>query len=181
VATVPVGNSQCALAERSTQPLMSWWRATGCAAFCPLPERCGPERWRLVRLSAWADLMIEPTEREVLVRQLIWEADGVLGVIFEDAQGGALPRWEPGAHIDVVLDQGLVRHYSLCGEPADATWYRIGVLRELAGRGGSAFLHTSLRPGDRIRIRGPRNHFPLEPSRGYLFIAGGIGITRSCP
>jgi ferredoxin-NADP reductase len=28
-----------------------------------------------------------------------------------------------------------------------------------------------------VRVRGPRNHFPLLPSPRYLFVAGGIGIT----
>ena len=31
--------------------------------------------------------------------------------------------------------------------------------------------------GDRLRIRGPRNHFSLVDAPTYLFIAGGIGIT----
>ena len=103
-------------------------------------------------------------------------ADGV--DIFELAPvGGSLPRWQPGAHIDVILPGGDARQYSLCGPP-DAPSWRIGVLREDDGRGGSVWLH-SLSVGDTVRVAGPRNHFEFSAERGtsYLFIAGGIGIT----
>lgn len=93
-------------------------------------------------------------------------------------EGGALPAWTPGAHVDVLLpDGGGERQYSLCGAPDDAVW-RIAVLREDAGRGGSRSLHR-LAEGDRLRVRGPANHFAFEPraDREYLFVAGGIGIT----
>ncbi|HEY0375129.1 MAG TPA: PDR/VanB family oxidoreductase [Amnibacterium sp.] len=93
--------------------------------------------------------------------------------------GGALPRWSPGAHIDVVLPGGLgERQYSLCGDPADAGTWRIGVLREEAGRGGSVWLHDRA-AGDPVTVRGPANHFAFEPfpGREYVFVAGGIGIT----
>jgi ferredoxin-NADP reductase len=90
---------------------------------------------------------------------------------------GELPGWEPGAHVDLLLPDGSTRQYSLCGDPADAGTWRLGVLREPDGRGGSAHVHDALHPGTPVRVRGPRNHFPLLPSPRYLFIAGGIGIT----
>ncbi|WP_226351720.1 PDR/VanB family oxidoreductase [Pseudonocardia sp. ICBG601] len=99
-------------------------------------------------------------------------ADAVLEL---ELGGAALPAWEPGAHVDLHLAPGLVRQYSLCG--GDADHYRIAVLREPDGRGGSAFVHDRLRVGDRIEVGGPRNHFPLVPAPEYLFVAGGIGIT----
>jgi cytochrome P450/ferredoxin-NADP reductase len=89
---------------------------------------------------------------------------------------GRLPAWEPGAHIDLELPDGALRQYSLCGRPGtDAL--RIAVLREGAGRGGSIAVHDEVRVGDRLRIRGPRNHFRLRPASSLLFVAGGIGIT----
>ena len=88
-----------------------------------------------------------------------------------------LPRWEPGAHLDLMLPSGKVRQYSLCGDPAEPDAYTVGVLREVAGRGGSAEVHDLLRAGVPVRVRGPRNHFPLVEAERYLFIAGGIGIT----
>lgn len=91
--------------------------------------------------------------------------------------GRGLPRWTPGAHIDVELGE-LSRQYSLCGDPAERDRYRIAVLRERDSRGGSRFVHEELTAGATLRIRGPRNHFRLDPVAGsYLFIAGGIGIT----
>ena len=107
-------------------------------------------------------------------------ADGVVVLTLREERGEPLPRWEPGAHVDVLLptlDGELVRQYSLCGDPADPHEWRLGVLREPAGRGGSAHIHDVLHPGASVRVRGPRNHFPLLPSPRYLFIAGGIGIT----
>ncbi|SFO53564.1 Ferredoxin-NADP reductase [Actinomadura madurae] len=90
--------------------------------------------------------------------------------------GGALPPWNPGAHIDLLLPDGLVRQYSLCGEPDETEW-TIMVLREQHGRGGSAYVHDELRAGQQLVARGPRNHFALEQAPRYRFIAGGIGIT----
>ncbi|MFD4325191.1 PDR/VanB family oxidoreductase [Nocardioides sp. NPDC058538] len=113
---------------------------------------------------------------EVTVRQARLEADGVISLeLVPDS--GLLPAYEPGSHLDIELPSGLVRQYSLCSPPADLSFYRIAVLREPEGRGGSEEVHESALVGKRVRIRGPRNHFPLEPSPRYLFIAGGIGIT----
>jgi ferredoxin-NADP reductase len=108
-------------------------------------------------------------------------ADGVAGLVLRDADGAELPPWEPGAHIDVELGPGLVRQYSLCGDPADRRAWRIAVLREPASRGGSSFVHERLAAGAKLRVDGPRNHFPLLDAEGYLFIAGGIGITPLLP
>lgn len=92
--------------------------------------------------------------------------------------GGTLPSWRPGAHIDVVLGDGLVRQYSLCGDPNDSRTWQIGVLKEGSG---STVVHERVRPGDKLVTRGPRNHFALEDASGYLFLAGGIGITPILP
>jgi len=117
---------------------------------------------------------------DVLVKQATWEADGVLSLILTDPEGADLPAWTPGSHIDLHLGD-RVRQYSLCGDPADRGRYQIAVLHAAQSRGGSAYVHERLRPGQTVRIDGPRNHFTLEPSRRYLFIAGGIGITPILP
>ena len=118
---------------------------------------------------------------QLLVRSMTAESDGVLSIELVDPQGHELPSWEPGAHLDVQLTAGLSRQYSLSGDPHDRRRYRIAVLREPAGRGGSAYVHDVLRPGHLVGYTGPRNHFRLEPSPAYLFIAGGIGITPILP
>ncbi|MGF6886530.1 ferredoxin-NADP reductase [Nocardia sp. GAS34] len=114
---------------------------------------------------------------ELVVRQLRWEAQDVVSVRLEDADGAVLPDWGPGSHIDLHLGNGLIRQYSLCGDPADKTGYRIAVLRDPNTRGGSRYVHDSLRPGQKIQISVPRNNFELLDAPGYLFLAGGIGIT----
>lgn len=108
-------------------------------------------------------------------------ADGVAALTLAHPGGARLPDWTPGSHIDLVLPNGTTRQYSLCGDRWDAHTYRIAVLREPGGRGGSAFVHDRLHAGDRVGVGGPRNHFPLVPSRSYLFVAGGIGITPLLP
>lgn len=118
---------------------------------------------------------------ELVVERRESAAEGVLVLTLRHPSGGQLPCWEPGAHIDLLLGPGLERQFSLCGDPADRTGWRIAVLRERDGRGGSAYVHERLRPGDRVRARGPRNHFRLEPAGRYRFVAGGIGITPVLP
>lgn len=108
-------------------------------------------------------------------------ADQVIALDLRDPAGAALPPWTPGAHLDLILASGLERQFSLCGDPADATTWRIAVLRETAGRGGSQEVHDTLTEGATVHVRGPRNHFPLEPAGRYIFIAGGIGITPIRP
>jgi len=93
------------------------------------------------------------------------------------SDGKPLPAFSPGAHIDVCLPGGVVRQYSLCGDPSERSRYRIAVLRCEDSRGGSLAMHA-LRPGDMIGVGMPRNHFPLAPEAGHsVLIAGGIGIT----
>jgi ferredoxin-NADP reductase len=93
----------------------------------------------------------------------------------------SLPSWDPGAHVDVLLPNGLVRQYSLCGRRDDVRRWRFGVLREENGRGGSAYIHDHLKERDVMRLRGPRNNFQLVKAPSYLFIAGGVGITPLLP
>ncbi|TDB87791.1 oxidoreductase [Actinomadura sp. 7K534] len=115
---------------------------------------------------------------EVLVEGRVELADGVVGLTLRAVDGGELPSWRPGAHVDVVLGDGLVRQYSLCGDPGDLRTWRLGVLKEGLG---STVVHERVRPGDKLVVRGPRNNFALEDASGYLFLAGGIGITPILP
>ncbi|NUQ89092.1 MAG: oxidoreductase [Glycomyces artemisiae] len=117
---------------------------------------------------------------EVRVRRVVPVAAKVHAIELVGLTGRLLPPFEPGAHLEVELPSGTVRHYSLCSYAGDRLLYRIAVLREDAGRGGSREAHR-LREGDRIRISPPRNQFPLGLHSGYLFIAGGIGITPIMP
>jgi ferredoxin-NADP reductase len=114
-----------------------------------------------------SDLLI--TSRETL-------AEGVVSLTLADPDGAQLPAWTPGAHIDLLLDD-TVRQYSLCGAPGDQHTWRIAVLLDPDGRGGSRRVHETLQAGGQVAVRGPRNHFPLHVVPHYIFLAGGIGIT----
>jgi ferredoxin-NADP reductase len=116
-------------------------------------------------------------EFDVVIKERNDAADGVVSLVLEHPAGCDLPAWTPGAHIDLVLTADLTRQYSLCGDAGDRRSWRIAVLLEPAGRGGSDYVHNQVRAGDKVVVRGPRNNFELEPAAQYRFIAGGIGIT----
>ncbi|MFC9397087.1 PDR/VanB family oxidoreductase [Streptomyces sp. NPDC057027] len=116
--------------------------------------------------------------RKVRVAGRATPAEGVVELRLE---GDGLPAWQPGAHVDLVLPSGLVRQYSLCGDPADLSAYTVATRLIEDGRGGSREVHEQLREGMEIEIRGPRNRFPLVDSPAYVFVAGGIGITPVLP
>jgi reductive dehalogenase len=97
---------------------------------------------------------------------------------FRALDGGELPAWEAGAHLDVVVAPEFLRQYSMSGDPADRSVYQIGVLREDQGRGGSKLLHRIFTEGRKVFISRPINHFPLDETAEKSFLmGGGIGIT----
>ncbi len=120
------------------------------------------------------------TDEAVRVAAVERPAEGVVALRLVPVSGAATAPWRPGAHIDLVLPSEKVRQYSLYGSPADGSAYRVAVLRDAAGRGGSAEVH-GLSVGDRLAVRGPRNHFPLADAPAFLFVAGGIGIVPFLP
>jgi ferredoxin-NADP reductase len=126
-----------------------------------------------------------PTYREVesdmtvIRREAV--SDGVVTLTLADPDGADLPEWSPGAHVDLLMTPSLVRQYSLCGSTANRAEWRVGVLLDPNSRGGSQFVHDKLHDGATVRVRGPRNHFPLVSSARYQFVAGGIGITPLLP
>jgi len=118
---------------------------------------------------------------DLVVHSINHESRHVVSVTLKHPLGHDLPVWEPGAHIDVLLPNGIFRQYSLCSHPEEGTAWRIAVLKEPQGRGGSAYVHDELMPGTKLQVREARNNFPLLPAERYLFIAGGIGITPILP
>src|SRR5271163_4276184 len=114
---------------------------------------------------------------DLIVRDRSTPAEGVVVLDLAHSENEDLPRWGPGAHIDLIFDDGLTRQYSLCGDPRDSGIWRVGVLLDPNSRGGSRYVHQNLNEGATVRVRGPRNHFPLIDAQHYRFIAGGIGIT----
>lgn len=120
-------------------------------------------------------------------RQIVAHDQNVVALTLTAPDRSVLPPWRPGAHIDIGLPSGLVRQYSLCGDPGLRTRYRIAVRRIPDGGGGSIEVHESLPIGSTVTTNGPRNAFPLSvpgygsPARRIRFIAGGIGITPILP
>jgi ferredoxin-NADP reductase len=115
------------------------------------------------------------------VRNIGWEADGVLSIELVAPDGAALPPFEAGAHVDLALPVpgGTVsRSYSLCNDPRETQRYVVGVGRDRASRGGSRWVHEHLRAGALLQVTPPRNHFRLnEAAPAFALVAGGIGIT----
>ena len=106
------------------------------------------------------------------------EAQDICAFELVNADGGALPAFSAGSHIDVHLPNGLTRQYSLCNDPTEMHRYQLGVLRDAASRGGSNAMHELVQAGDVLPISGPKNHFPLAHEAGRsLLLAGGIGVT----
>jgi ferredoxin-NADP reductase len=120
-------------------------------------------------------------------RQVVAHDQHVVALTLVSADGGPLEPWRAGSHLDIHLPSGLVRQYSLCGDPAVTDAYRIAVRRIPDGGGGSVEVHDALPIGTTVTTSGPRNAFPLtvpgygSPARRFRFIAGGIGITPILP
>jgi ferredoxin-NADP reductase len=97
---------------------------------------------------------------------------------FQRVDGAPLPPYQPGAHIDLHLPNGMIRQFSLCAPNTDPDSYVVGIKRDAASRGGSRYIFDEMRVGHDIKISAPRNNFPLvENAEHILLIAGGIGIT----
>ncbi|MDH6220414.1 PDR/VanB family oxidoreductase [Streptomyces pseudovenezuelae] len=121
------------------------------------------------------------TTRRLLVQQARWIAQDVLELRLTRPDGDVLPAWEPGAHVNLTLPSGLRRPYSLCGAVGDRSAWTIAVHRDPDGRGGSREIHETALVGRELVVDGPVNRFPLVPAAGYLFLAGGIGVTPLLP
>lgn len=118
---------------------------------------------------------------KLAIRSVRSPADRVVSIELGAGDGSPLPGWDPGAHIDLHLPSGLVRSYSLHGDPRDRGSYHIAVLNVENGRGGSAEIHRIAVPGIELPASVPLNSFHMEPASHYLFIAGGIGVTPLLP
>lgn len=105
-------------------------------------------------------------------------AEGIRSFELVQPDGSELPPFTPGSHVKVQTPSGAMRKYSLSNDPAERDRYVITVKRDAAGQGGSVSMHDDVKEGDTLPTSVPDNAFPLvEKAKGYLFIAGGIGIT----
>ncbi|MCX6399305.1 MAG: PDR/VanB family oxidoreductase [Propionibacteriales bacterium] len=153
----------------AVEVLVKAWTRIGPTAVPPSP---GPRDATLELVVA--ERTVVATDQDVVSFQL------------STTDGARLPKWRPGAHLDIHLPSGRKRQYSLCGDPADRSSYRIAVRRIPEGLGGSVEMHD-LPEGNTLRVSRPRNAFPLavpghgSPAERLHFVAGGIGITPILP
>lgn len=106
------------------------------------------------------------------------EARDVMVLDLRDPSGNVLPSFTAGAHLEFTLADGLIRHYSLCNDPAERHRYCVGVGLARESRGGSKQVHETMRVGSTVTVSAPRNNFPLDATaEEVVFVAGGIGIT----
>jgi len=119
----------------------------------------------------------ESTVMNVLVKQKHYETSDICSFELVDPDGGPLPAFTAGSHIDIHMPGGLVRQYSLCNNPSETHRYVISVLLDPASRGGSRYMHQ-VAEGSTLSIGKPRNLFPMDQmAHKSLLLAGGIGIT----
>jgi ferredoxin-NADP reductase len=115
---------------------------------------------------------------DVLVKSITYEAEDIISLDLRPVDGRRLPGFTAGAHIELQLRNGLPRHYSLMNAQDEAHRYCVAIHKDPASRGGSRFIHDTVRPGDILKIGPPRNNFALaEAAPCSILIAGGIGIT----
>jgi ferredoxin-NADP reductase len=131
-----------------------------------------------VTIETAADLDANPP-RALRVSRVTREAADIASFELADPLGLALPPFTAGAHLDVRIEEGIRRQYSLCNDPQERHRYVIAVLNEPAGRGGSRAMHERVAVGSALLASAPRNRFPLagREARFHLLLAGGIGVT----
>ncbi|HEX5236992.1 MAG TPA: PDR/VanB family oxidoreductase [Sphingomicrobium sp.] len=118
------------------------------------------------------------TTFQVQVADVRAEALDVMKLELRAIGGAQLPPFEPGAHLDLHLPNGLTRQYSLTNDWRERDRYVVAVARVADSRGGSSFVHSGVRSGAQLSISAPLNTFALDPrAERFLFIAGGIGVT----
>lgn len=112
------------------------------------------------------------------IHAISYAAEGILLFDLRAPRGAELPPFTAGAHVDVHLEAGMVRSYSLVNSAHERHRYVIGVKRDPASRGGSAWMHGAARVGQTVDVSAPRNNFALQEQAAFsVFLAGGIGIT----
>ena len=115
---------------------------------------------------------------KLIIHSMTPRAEGIIELELRSPEGTPLPAFTAGAHIDLQLDNGITRSYSLVNPPHDHGRYVVAVNKDPASKGGSRYVHEALRPGMLVRVGDPRNNFPLvEDAPLVVLFAGGIGVT----
>lgn len=120
-----------------------------------------------------------PPAQQCRISKINKLSDDVMSFELESLSGPFVSL-EPGVHLDVYLENDMIRQYSVWSWSDDKQKLAIAVKREDNGSGGSIAMHQ-LKEGDLLGISDPRNNFKLqENAPHYTLIAGGIGVTPIC-
>src|SRR5690606_16947220 len=142
------------------------------------PERSDPSVLKATQDIRLGGPLAKHVVRDLKVASARRVADDIMLLRLVSPNGAVLPKWTPGAHLDIECgDSALSRQYSLCGDLDDRHAWEVAVLRDPRSRGGSSWIHDHVAEGMPLRVRGPRNHFRLEEAHAgrFLLVAGGIG------
>lgn len=175
----PLAGEGLALLRRLNTALTAFGRVAEAAARQrPAPAPIPPVYGRVSEeLAEMPEMAAGPGKIRVTIGEKTMVAEGIVSLDLRPLRG-VLPAFQPGAHIDVVLPNGLIRQYSLVNGPGETDRYIIGVKREPQSAGGSLAIHDSLKQGDLLAISEPRNNFTLRrDAEETIFLAGGIGVT----
>jgi nitric oxide dioxygenase len=118
-------------------------------------------------------------ERAFRLVKRVDESSIITSFYFEPADGGAVPEFESGQAITLVLEingASVRRNYSLSDAPGTG-YLRISIKREPKGV-VSNFLHDTLVVGDEINLLPPAGRFVLRRNaKPLVLLTGGVGIT----
>ncbi|SEO99019.1 CDP-4-dehydro-6-deoxyglucose reductase [Luteibacter sp. UNC138MFCol5.1] len=126
-------------------------------------------------IASVEDIPHRRLEVEVVERAAL--APDVVGVWLQPLDGDRL-NWLPGQYLDVILEDGRHRPFSIASGPRPDGRIELHV-RHVPGGGFTSWVYESLQVGDRLTIEAPLGTFvPREDSeRPMLFVAGGTGFA----
>lgn len=128
----------------------------------------------------WSARLASSIELEMRVVKIIDESPNIKRFSLSRTDLGPLPNYRAGAHISLFLPNGIKRAYSLCDSPKDDV-YQIAVQKARDSKGGSQYMHESVRVGDVLTVIEPSNGFDMVRDQHHIFVAAGIGITPFIP
>ncbi len=87
-------------------------------------------------------------------------------------------RWLPGQYLEVILDDGKRRAFSIANAPHQGNYIELHV-RHVSGGGFTSWVFDTLAEGDVLEVDGPMGTFvPREDSeRPAILMAGGTGFA----
>ncbi|RJE24353.1 MOSC domain protein [Aspergillus sclerotialis] len=106
------------------------------------------------------------------------ETSNVVSLVLQAVEPRESPEGvQPGTHIRLKLGGKLIRAYSVVSGNQNRFMLGVSLDRETS-RGGSLYIHDTLRDGDVITVSKFADTFPLSKEADrHVLIAGGIGIT----